>query len=184
MLSNKHVSMSIGAGLALVFIASLPESWRALDAIKERQMVANMQLIEWKTSYEALLPVNAVFSKVYPSGDEAKDLVALYRLLNVEKHNLTADVDMVRQTSASAVEVNGMAIGLQRLCLSNSAENMTVSANSIRDLRLGLRALSQRKDVDMGTVQIEIKERKAVAHIAGMCLKVRTERGASGEGPV
>jgi hypothetical protein len=184
MLSNKHVSLCIGAGLALVFLASLPESWRAIGEIKKRQIIANSQLVEWKTSYEALLPVNDIFRESYPSGDDAKDLVALYRLLNVEKHQLNADVDKVRQTLASVVEVNGMAIGLQRLCLSNGADSMTVSADSIRNLRLGLRALSKRQDVDMGTVSIEIKEGKAVAQIMGMCLKVRTERDAPGEGPV
>lgn len=182
MLSNKHVSLIIGTGLALVFLASLPDSWNVLGDLKKRQVVANSQLIEWKTSYEALLPVNDQFGRVYPSGDDAKDLVTLYRLLNIEKHTLIADVDMVRQTSASAVEVNGMAVGLQRLCLNNGIDAMTVSAGSIRDLRQGLRALSQRQDVDLGTVQIEIKDGQAVAQIKGLCLKVRTERSASGEG--
>lgn len=176
MLSNKHVSLSIGAGLALTFLASLPDSWAVLDGLKKRQVIANSQLIEWKTSYEALLPVNAHFSKVFPSGDDAKDLVALYRLLNVEKHNLLADVDMIRQTSAEAVQVNGMAVGLQRLCLSNGAEALTVTAGSIRDLRRGLRELSQRKDVDLGTIQFEIQDGKAMAQVKGVCLKVRTER--------
>lgn len=181
MLSNKHVSLTLGCGLALVFIASLPAAWSSLETLKKRQIAANSQLVEWKTSYEALLPVNDRFSKVYPSGDEAKDLVALYRMLNVEKHNLSADVDMVRQTSASAVEVNGMPVGLQRLCLSNSSDSMLLTAGSLRDLRNGLKVLSHRRDVDLGTVQIAIKDGVAVAQVKGVCLKVRTEREAANE---
>lgn len=182
MLSNKHVSLLLGAGVAFVFLASLPGAWSNLDALKKRQVVANSQLLEWKTSYEALLPVNGRFSNAYPSGDDAKDLVALYRMLDVEKHSLAADIDMIRQTSAYAVEVNGMQVGLQSLCLSNDTDAMMVTANSIRDLRLGLRALSQRKDIDLGTVQVVLEDGTAIARIKGVCLKVRTERSVSGEG--
>jgi len=176
MLSNKHVSLALGAGLGIVFLASLPAAWSNLNQLKQRQFVANNQLIEWKSSYEALLPVNERFVNTFPAGDDAKDLVTLYRMLDVEKHNLVADVDMIRQTSASVVEVNGMQIGLQSLCLSNDSDALSVTAKSIRELRLGLRALSERKDVDLGTVQVELKNGLAVAKIKGACLKVRTER--------
>ncbi|MBA1280202.1 hypothetical protein [Stutzerimonas stutzeri] len=176
MLSNKQLSLSVGAGVALIFLASLPDAMRALNSIEHRQIAANDQLIEWKTSYEALLPVNRSFAKVYPSGDEAKDLVSLYRLVNVEQHRLMADVDLVRQTSATAVEVNGMPIGLQRLCLSNSGDVMALTAESIRDLRVGMRSLSARRDIDMGTIEVTLDDGKAVAKVNDMCVKVRTER--------
>ncbi|MBF6615623.1 MAG: hypothetical protein ITG07_02745 [Candidimonas sp.] len=175
MLSNKHLSLLVGAGVALVFLASLPEAIARLSELKERQIASNDQLVGWKTSYQALLPVNKRFEGAYPSGDEAKDLVALYRLINVDQHRLMADVDMVKQTSATAVDVNGMPVGLQRLCLTNSSNVMELAAHNMRDLRTGIRGLSSRRDIDMGTIEITINDGKAIAKVRDMCLKVRTE---------
>lgn len=182
MITNKQLSLAVGVGVAVIFLATLPEALKSLGEIKGRQIAANEHLVEWKASYEALLPVNDGFAAVYPSGEEAKDLVSLYRLLNIERHRLMADIDLVRQTAASAVEVNGMPIGLQRLCVSNEGLSMAVSANSIRDLRLGLRSLSARRDIEMGTLEVAINDGRAIAKIQDMCLKVRTEKDSSAEG--
>lgn len=183
MFNNKQISLGIGFSVALVFVLSIPGGWANLEGVKQRQTAANDMLIEWKASYEALLPVNDRFIKTYPAGYEAKDLVALYRLLDVEKHGLMADVDLIRQLDASAVEVNGVPIGLQRLCVGNSAESLTLTASSIGSLRTGVRALSGRKDLDIGTIEFAYIDGQPVAKLRGVCLKVRTETSpAIGQG--
>ncbi|MCF6783443.1 hypothetical protein [Stutzerimonas stutzeri] len=174
MVTNRRLSLIVGIGFALVFLGSLPEAITRLSELKYRQITSNDQLVGWKASYQALLPINERFNEAYPSADEAKDLVALYRLLNFERHKIIADVDMIKQTSATAVDVNGMPVGLQRLCLSNSNSDMELAAKSMRDLRMGLRSLSSRRDIDMGSIEITINDGTAVAKVRDMCLKVRT----------
>jgi len=181
MLTNKQVSLSIGCAVCLAFLLNIPGAWRAVATVKERQIASNDQLVEWKASYEALLPINAKFRATYPSGNDAKDLVALYRLVSPEKHGLYADVDLIRQISASPVEVNGLPVGLQRLCIGNDAEHLSLSAPSIAELRRGLKAMSERKDIEMGSLEIAMKEDIAIAKVKGVCLKVRTETATIAE---
>ncbi|MDU4254436.1 hypothetical protein [Pseudomonas sp.] len=182
MLSNKQVSIGVGSAIALTFLLSIPSAWKTVSLVKERQIAANAELVEWKESYQALLPVNDKFNAFYPSGNDAKDLVALYRLLDPEKHGLHADVDLIRQISASPVEVNGLPVGLQRLCVGNDSESLTLSASSMTSLRRGLMAMSARKDIDMGSMEVLIKDGVAIAKVKGMCLKVRTESAPKAEG--
>ncbi|MBC7198376.1 MAG: hypothetical protein H5U32_03905 [Pseudomonas balearica] len=184
MLSNKQVSLGVGGAIALAFLFNVPSAWKAVSGVKDKQVASNEQLVEWKASYEALLPINDRFRATYPSGNDAKDLVALYRLVAPEKHGLYADVDLIRQISASPVEVNGMPVGLQRLCVGNDADYLSLSAASIGDLRRGLKAMSERRDIDMGSLEIAIKDDKAVARVKGMCLKVRTEASTEAESGV
>jgi hypothetical protein len=44
--------------------------------------------------------------------------------------------------------------------------------------------MSERRDIDMGSLEIAIKDDKAVARVKGMCLKVRTEASTEAESGV
>lgn len=177
MLSNKNISLVVGVALAGVFLALTPKSWTAIGAIKDRQVTANVRLAEWKDAYHALLPVNARWAKTYPDGRKAKDIVSLYRLIDLKRHNLIAEMDKITQLASSDVLVNGVPVGLQRLCVGSEGAVMRLDANSIKELRSGLRDLSERHDIDMGelTFSFDATTSKPTARVAGLCLKVRTD---------
>jgi len=115
MLSNKNISLAVGAALALAFLALTPKAWNGIGNIKERQVSSNIRLLEWKDAYQALLPVNDRWVATYPDGRLAKDIVSLYRLIGLSRHGLFADIDKVSQSASSPVLVNGTQVGLQRL---------------------------------------------------------------------
>lgn len=175
MLSNKNISLVVSVALAGVFLVLTPKSWEAIGKIKERQVVANERLSEWKDAYHALLPVNDRWRKAYADGHTAKDVVSLYRLIDLERHNLIADIDKVSQSESSDVLVNGVQVGLQRLCVGSEGAVMRVEANTIKELREGLRSFSLRNDIDMGELvfRVDAVTAKPYAQIAGLCLKVR-----------
>lgn len=181
-LNNKAISLLVAIALAAVFVLSAPDGWRTFSQLADRQESANNALMQWKASYEALLPVNDAFAKTYPSGDDAKDLVSLYRLANLERHGLKGDIDLVRQTEVSAVTVNDVPVGLQRLCMGNEGESMMLAASSIRQLSLGLQSLANRKDIELGSIEMSMRDGVPVAKVAGVCLLVRTERNSGSEG--
>jgi len=182
MLANKSISMVVGAAVAVVFVFLAPKSWNALSEIQNRQISANLKLVEWKEAYHALLPVNERWNKAFPDGREAKDIVSLYRLIDLERHKLLADVDKVVQSQSSEVLVNDVQVGLQRLCVGSEGNVMKVSAGSIKELREGLRGLAGRHDIDMGEMIFNFDEEtsKPLISISGLCLKVRID----GEGEV
>lgn len=177
MLSNKHISLVVGVALAGVFLALTPKSWDAIAQIKDRQMNANIRLSEWKDAYHALLPVNDRWVKVYPDGRKAKDVVSLYRLIDLQRHNLIVDVDKVSQSASSEVLANGTQVGLQRLCMGSEGAVMRIGADSIKELREGLRGLASRSDIDMGGLEFSFDSQtsKPVARVQGLCLKVRID---------
>lgn len=175
MLSNKNVSLVLGVGLCLVFLSLTPKSWQTIGSIKDRQIAANLRLIEWKDAYQALLPVNKRWVKTYPDGLKARDIVSLYRLIDLPRHNLITDIDSVSQAASSDVVLNGVDVGLQKLCVGTSGDVMRVEARSIKELREGLTGLSRRTDIDMGEIIFSFNAitQKPVAEIKGVCLKVR-----------
>lgn len=178
MIANKHITLIMGGLLGAVCLIKTPDAWEKLSDVHQRQVIANERLVEWKAAYQALLPVNARWDKTYPSGDDVQDLVSLYRLVDLERHGLTANVDLVRQNLAEAVNVNGLAVGLQRLCISNGPEYLEVTAPNIRALRVGLASLAARKDIDLGSIQVSFDEESGqpLARVTQLCLKVRTEK--------
>lgn len=177
MLSNKHVSLTLGAVLALVFLGLTPKSWNAIGEIKDRQVSSNIRFAEWKDAYHALLPVNDKWVKVFPDGRKAKDVVSLYRLIDLERHNLITDIDSVGQAESSEVLVNGVNVGLQRLCVGTTGNVMRIEAGSVKALRMGLKGLAMRPDIDMGEIvfSFDSVSLKPVAEVTGVCLKVRVD---------
>lgn len=181
MLSNKNISLVIGVTLGVVFLALTPKSWNAIEQITERQVTANLRLTEWKEAYHALLPVNDRWDKAYPDGRKAKDVVSLYRLIGLARHKLIADIDKVSQSASSDVLVNGVSVGLQRLCVGSEGAVMKIEADSIRELRRGLQGFSARRDIDMGELvfSFDSLSSKPIAKISGLCLKVRVDSNST-----
>lgn len=177
MLSNKTISMIVGIAFAVVFILLTPKSWSNLSDVHSRQVSANLKLIEWKEAYQALLPVNERWNKAFPDGHAAKDIVSLYRLIDLHQHGLLADVDKVAQSESSEVLINGYQVGLQRLCVSTEGNVMKIGADSIKELRSGLRGLAGRHDIDMGEMifSLDSQTSKPLIEISGLCLKVRVD---------
>lgn len=183
MLSNKNISLLVGVALGVVFLALTPKSWKAISEIKDRQITANLRLSEWKDAYHALLPVNDLWVKAYQDGHKAKDIVSLYRLIGLSRYKLNADIDKVTQSASSDVLVNGVSVGLQRLCVASGGAGMTIEANSIKELRAGLRSLAMRNDIDMGELvfRFDALSSKPTAIVSGLCLKVRVDGEDKGE---
>ncbi len=184
MITNKKLVIGLGGALGVVFLLAIPEAWKNLGEIVKRQASANLRLIEWKEAYQALLPVNERWQAAFIGFDSVSDQLTLTRIVNIEQYGLNLDVDRVEQVGSEEVVVNGMPIGLQKLCIATGREALEVSSTSMSGLRAGMRAMALRADIEMGTVEYAINKgdeeqgRKTVyvARVSPFCIRVRTDQ--------
>lgn len=176
MMTNKKILLSVAIGMAVTFLWFTPEAWSTLGQVYERQSAANERLKLWKAQYSALLPVNDRWDKSFVSENQATDLLKLFRFADLERHGLSANVDTVRQTDSIPVRVNNMEVGLQKLCLSSSGSDLVVSAKDMTSLRIGLKSLSKRRDLSLGSVTLAYNSTTstAEARIRPFCVLIRT----------
>lgn len=176
MLAKKHISLAIGVAIGLAFIAQVPSVVKNIGYVTERQITANNRLSEWKAAYEALMPVNEQWDSTFTSSVHTNDLVQLYRAFRLERHNLVVDADTIMQTGAYSVDVQGVSVGLQRLCIGNTQQSLVLTAAGMAQLRGGLRAVSNRQDIDIGSIRIGFDQdtRQPYAEVKDFCLRVRT----------
>lgn len=185
MITNKRVVIGIGGLLCGVCLFAVPDAWRALGEISTRQSMANERLIEWKEAYQALLPVNERWKKAFISAAEVPDQLSLTRVVNVEQYGLKLDTDRVTQIGSEEVQVNGMPVGVQKLCIGTGSAGMEVSAKTMSELRTGMRGLASRKDLEMGTIEYAFSKGNAskpdayVARISNFCVRVRAAEEVS-----
>lgn len=177
MISNKKISLGAAFAFAAVVLTSIPNIWASIGKTITRQAAANERLIEWKSDYQALLPVNEVWNSSFVSPNKVRDLLLLYRVADIEQHGLHADVDSIQQTGVEPLLVEGMRVGLQKLCMASKGGSLEVTAASMSALRKGLHSLAERKDVDLGTVEIGFSNADGtpMAKIKPFCVRVRTD---------
>lgn len=180
MIKSRTAVLFTGISLSLMLSYFTKVAWDELSAIEARQTAANERLSDWKSQYEPLIPVNDRWKKEFVSEGQAKDLLRLYKLANIEQHGLSADVDLVKQSLSIPVLVNGMEVGLTKLCLATEGSSLVVRAPSIKSLRLGLHQLSQRSDISLGSLSLSFDDETGLgtASINPFCVLVRTDAQA------
>ena len=176
MLSNRVITLLIGASIGLAFMGSIPQALSGINQVKDRQIEANQRLEEWKAAYQALLPVNDKWERSYISAERTGDMVELYRAFKLDQHGLIVNADEIIQLGNHAVDVQGVQVGLQSLCIGSNNALLKVSAMNISALRSGLRAVAARPDISMGSVRIGFDKNTSqpFAEVTDFCLKVRT----------
>lgn len=176
MLSNRIIALAIGSAICLSFVASTPKAVSYISQVTDRQIASNQRLQEWKAAYQALLPVNRNWEATFTSTKDTTDLVELFRGFRLEQHGLRVNADSVVQTGAYPVDVEGVQVGLQKLCIGSNQSHLKMYASNISSLRQGIRAVAQRNDITMGAVSIgfDRETSQPFAEVTDFCLKVRT----------
>lgn len=176
MLSNRVVTLLVGCAVGIAFVSAIPSAVSAIDQVKDRQISANQRLQEWKAAYQALLPVNAKWEKTFTSSSDTTDMVELFRAFRLDSHGLTANADEIIQLGTYPVDVEGVQVGLQSLCIGSSQRGLKVTAPNVRILRNGVRAVASRPDISIGSVSIGFDKTslQPYAEVTDFCLKVRT----------
>jgi len=177
MLQTKYLTLFGSAVISFVFLSQSFPAWDKLKGVTTKQIAANEMLIEWKAAYQALLPVNDQWKNRFVSASDVKDLLSLFRVVNLDQHGLISDVDTIKQISGEAVLFNGLSVGLQRVCLGNAGGPLDLTATNMTALRVGLQQLAKRNDIELGSVEItyDRESKKPTARVSDFCLRVRLD---------
>lgn len=179
MINNRYFVLGSAVVISLAFFARIPQIVSSTDRAVSRQEASNEKLVEWKQAYKALLPVNRQWIATFRSTAEAKDLLSIHKLIGLENYGLSANPDLLQQAGSSEVLLNGVPIGLQEVCVSINGGGMEMTASNIAELRNGLRAISARQDIRLGSVEYSYtKEGDAdrfSVKVAPFCIMLRTD---------
>lgn len=173
---NKDTSWAALLG-ALVVAGLLGHTgWRAHEMLAAKAQaqastVADFQ--EWKRQYTQLLPLEERWTQALHPSSEAQDLFSLHKILGNEPQS---NPDTLLVERLDEVEQNGVKLGAQRVCLSSgSGQGMQFVEKDFTTLMQGLRALTQRSDVQLGAIHLSQDQGRAKAVVTPLCLLLRTE---------
>lgn len=184
MISNRYLILGSAIAMALAILGRLPGVIDEANSLVSKQEASNEKLVEWKQAYQALLPVNKQWIVTFRAAVEAKDLLSIYKLFELESYGLAADIDLLQQVSASEVLVNGASVGLQKVCVGLNSTGIELTSSSLAQLRSGIKLISMRRDIELGSIEYSYSGKGESGHylarIAPFCLIVRTDTESGG----
>lgn len=172
----------LGMLAALVVSGLLAHTgWTAhqiVSAKAQAQAATVSDFQEWKRQYTQLLPLQERWSSSLRPTADAQDLYSLHKILGNQPQS---NPDTLLVERLEEVEQNGLKLGAQRVCLSSGAGHpgMVFVEKDFATLMQGLHALTQRVDIQMGSIELSQDQGKARAVVSPLCLLLRTEESAT-----
>lgn len=168
---TSFTSLVVGALVALFFGMS---GWNAFNAMRAKAGEQNKALADfrqWRSTYEALIPVQKQWSNTFKPAAPARDLLSLHSLIGTE---LKTGVDLLVVEKLDRLKVNGVEMGLSRICLTTSGENgLAFQGESFSAVLTEVRKMAARSDIEMGQVKVLEHKGKPSALVNGFCLLLK-----------
>ena len=161
----------------LLFLSQGLNAYRIMSNKALAQDLITESVERWKQSYLALADTSKKWEKSYRKEDTIQDLVTLYASIGLSEYGLVADQDAVIVYKIDPVLHNEMALGLTRYCLASSTtgENngLQVQAVNYQMLFAGLKRLTSRPDIFVGTINIKGGGDVPIANLGEFCVLLR-----------
>ncbi len=174
MLPKQTSFASLVLALAVAGIAASGgfEAYSAMRDKAQAQAAEVQAFQQWKSRYTELLPVQERWDKSLPDASQVKDLYSVYKTLGESPRT---DPDRLSVLKVERLALDGKELGGQRVCLGTlGAAGLLFREKQFEPLLAGLRALSERPDVQMGAVRFTTdKDGQAVALVTEFCLLFR-----------
>ncbi|MCX7173833.1 MAG: hypothetical protein D4S02_05995 [Rhodocyclaceae bacterium] len=162
------------------FMVFAVQGIKAYNILKEKaaaQAAVTESVERWKQSYMALSDTVKKWDSNYRKDSTIQDLLSLYTLVGLADYGLIADTDGVVVHRIEQVTVNGVALGLTRICLASSSGSemgaLQVQGGNYQTLFAGLKRLAARPDIHIGTINIKGDRSFPVASLGDFCVLLR-----------
>jgi len=173
-----NASIKLLAALALGFtVVSATQGLKAhriLTAKATAQDEVTESVHRWKQNYMALGESVKRWDRDYRQQDSVQDLMSLFAVINLNEYGISANTDAMILNKIDQVTQNGMQIGLTRICLSSTGSGdssaLEVRAPTYQALFDGLKRLSKRPDIYIGTISIKGDKAFAIANLGDFCV--------------
>lgn len=173
MLPKQTSFMSLLLGVVVLLFLGL-SGWNtssAMFAKAKEQQKALEDFRQWRSTYEALIPVQKQWGQSFKAAADARDLLTLHSLIG---STLKTDLDRLVVEKIDRVKVDERELGLSRACLNSSGESgLAFQSDSFSSLLSGLKVLAARNDIEMGTVKVLEYKSKPTALVQGFCLLLK-----------
>lgn len=165
--------LSLTAGLAgALFLALSGWTVSATMIGKAQEQTKTLEdFRQWRSSYEALIPVQLQWDKSFHPASEVRDMLSLHALLNSA---LSTNMDRLVVETLDRVKVGELELGLSRVCLASAGEpGLNFEGESFSVLVAELKKMAQRHDIQMGQIKLFDYKSKPTALVTGFCLLLR-----------
>lgn len=173
MLPKQTSFMSLMIGVVVILFLGL-SGWKTSSAMLAKATEQKKTLEDfrqWRSTYEALIPVQKQWSQSFKAAADARDLLSLHSLIG---SSLRTDMDRLVVEKIDRVKAEELELGLSRVCLASSGESgMSFQSDSFSTLVAGLKVLAARNDIEMGTVKVLEQRAKPTALVQGFCLLLK-----------
>ena len=140
-----------------------------VKAKEQEQALADFRL--WRSTYDALAPVQDSWNQSFQPVDSARDMLSLHRLMAT---SLKTNLDKMAVGKIERVKVSGHELGLSRVCLTTPGESgFVLQGESVSHLVSALKSLAARPDVEMDEVKVVMRESRPTALVHNFCLLLR-----------
>lgn len=177
-MASKSVAQLVWAGAlgvtALVFMAA-EEARSELNRLTQQQGRINDSLVIHINAFQALEAGAKGWADDFSHVSNAKDMLGLYDLFDIERFGLTTSLDRFRLVSSSPHQVNGTDIGMINVCVDSGHSVLNVEAPSYSGLLNGLGALEQSKEVTFDFVNVIGGYSSPRAELGNVCIMLRAD---------
>jgi hypothetical protein len=168
---TSFVSLMLGVLVALFFGMSGWSTFSAMQAKAGEQKKALEDFRKWRSTYEALVPVQKQWSDTFKPAAQARDLFSLHSLMG---SGLKTNMDLLVVEKLDRLKVNDLELGLSRICLTTSGENgVAFEGESFSTLLAEVRKMAARSDIEMGQVKVFEHKGNPTALVTGFCLLLK-----------
>lgn len=141
--------------LGIVAVAGAADAYFRIAPVVRKQLAVTDHLRRWKIAYSSLKPTEEEWREVFREAEAMRDLLLLYRALDVESAGLESSADFLAVEKIERLDVNGTDIGAVAIRIATAGKSgVVVTAADFGRLLIGIRALTSRKDIRVGGILI------------------------------
>lgn len=172
---SKLTVWGIAIYLAGMWLLAAADTHRNFATLAERQTKETSAILHWQASVDSLRGTQEEWVSAYRPLADVRDLVSLFRLLELQSVGIHSEIDRFGVYRIEPVEQNNIWFGLVKLCLSTGGrDGMTFTAPNYAALFSGIEALSSRRDMLVGRVDISGGDTPS-AQVSNLCILLRDE---------
>lgn len=163
-----------GLGVFLVLAHQANGAWAIFKDKVQAQQNVTEGVYRWTDSYNALQKSIEQWGKTYTKEGTLQDLRGLLEMANFEGSRLSVKTDDVTVVAVDGVRHNEVPIGLTRVCLATmvggDGKSLKVSAPDYRTLFSGIKSMTDRADIDIGSIVIQGDKGMPSASLGNFCI--------------
>jgi len=161
----RNTKLLIGGSLVIAGLLVMDgyQTYQSISAKTEQQVRITVQLNRWKAAMRSMQPTIADWGKNIQSADQVKDLLSVYRALNLESAGLASSPDVLLLSKIERLTFEGSDLHATIVWATSAGKpGVMVTAPSYSQLIEGINRLATRRDIKLGSVIIGSEDEHSV----------------------